>query len=583
MEKTLPGSITVLSKITGTDYKHVKEDVDAIEAKNRNDRYVTGIKSESKKTDTLTTIDESKAATQNSRRDGRETSPVENVVVEIGKTNDTSETDAERISRLRDRGSNNEPVVTTANDLKIQVQNVHQSLDDTTTGARTSRVSDSGNAKQTSNKDIQNASEKVTESSHTSPSSTPATQEKADENRYFADKTNQSKSTSIVKKDESDEQLIKPAERSTKSEIVTGARSVADNLPTREKSPYMKEYKDGDSQTSTQVASLKSQIESLTAELESQTKWEAFRLQEALSAQAMLEKRDASRSAAELERKLLQEKASAVAKVRQEAEKSYAKQLSNVKREMDEKFADRVQRTVQEKERQLRTTIKGELTTKAKEETDKRAEELGKIRGLLDALQKSYQNALEQRELAHKSSQLAATSFAMKEKVEEGDLSNAEIEKLLDTETGKAIRAALPLGAAPSNDELKTRFVAVGKEGRKAALLPEEKGGSVWAYVLAVIASKIKIGVDQLRLGKVPDEPKTNEERIRKAERLVAEGHLSEGIAILSSVNGFAGEIVADWLTEAKMRLAASQAAKLLQTDAVLTQIALSSSKVKSS
>eukprot|EP00172_Hildenbrandia_rubra_P003622 Plantae.Rhodophyta-Hildenbrandia_rubra.ctg6023.p2 GENE.Plantae.Rhodophyta-Hildenbrandia_rubra.ctg6023~~Plantae.Rhodophyta-Hildenbrandia_rubra.ctg6023.p2 ORF type:complete len:400 (-),score=92.34 Plantae.Rhodophyta-Hildenbrandia_rubra.ctg6023:3413-4612(-) len=370
-----------------------------------------------------------------------------------------------------------------------------------------------------------------------------------------------------------------PTPASRQASIPSSTQSSPSTLTSTDKSL---KQRSSDSVESSDITRLKAQIASLRSELESQTKWEVFRIQEAINAQSVMEKRNAGKAAAEAQKKFAQEKSSATEKARREAEQSFSEKLAKVKREADQRFQKRVDQAVGERENTLRLSVRSELASKAKSETDARVQELQKMRGVLSTLEKEFDAGIEQRKAARESSQIAAATFAMRDNVDEDAAFGKIVSELRKTKTGKAIVEALPSEAAPTPTELKAGFKVVGKEGRRAALLSEGVGGSVWAHMLATVASKIKIGIDNFGFSRLSDEPQSNEDRIRRAERLIEENNLSDGVKLLNEVDGFAKEIIADWLTDAKHRLAANQAAKILQTDAVLSQVVLSSANVKS-
>lgn len=137
---------------------------------------------------------------------------------------------------------------------------------------------------------------------------------------------------------------------------------------------------------------------------------------------------------------------------------------------------------------------------------------------------------------------------------------------------------SVPLSAVragvSSIDSLKEDFLHVSKRGLSVAMVPEGKTGTIWGHLLGAIFSRLKIPIDT-REDAATAAPTTNEERIRRAERLLDEGDLGGAIVSLESLNGLSADIIKDWLSAAKARVAADLAAEVLLADAIIAQVAL--------
>ncbi|CDF39991.1 unnamed protein product [Chondrus crispus] len=325
------------------------------------------------------------------------------------------------------------------------------------------------------------------------------------------------------------------------------------------------------------------EMNALRLELESQMKWEGVRLQEAVRAQMVADKTIAAREAAEFAKKHSEE----LTRVREDAITSADKMLREKSIELQAKAdAQRdsdVARLIKVKEEEIRETLTLEYADKERKNVVERKKALASAKAQVAALNDQFDSVVAQTERAKEAAKRTSIAFLLRESIlASRPLASQVTEAAGRTELGKLVAESVPTAAVmagvSSIDALKEDFRDASKRGLSVAMVPPGKTGTLWGHFLGALFSRLKIPID--RWDNTSNAPlSSNEERIRRAERLVSDGDLSNAILILDSLNGLSADIMKDWIGAAKARVAADLAAEVLLADAIITQVSLTQGK----
>lgn len=316
------------------------------------------------------------------------------------------------------------------------------------------------------------------------------------------------------------------------------------------------------------------EVEALQSELQSQAKWDAVRLQEAVRAQSVAEKKLAASELAMASKKHKAE----LAKVREEHAESARKLLEekalDLEAEMIQRRDTEVDRLLKEREDSLKLSLESEYLTREQVAAREQEQKLVMLKASVDALHEDLDKSHSHRQASRVAGSVAASAFALKDALQGNGPFERELEMASrNSELGTLVAASIPVGAGkkgvPTVEELKGSFSSVAKEGRKAALVPEGDVGTIWGHLLASIVSRVKCAVDS---GNRPFVPSTDEERILLAEKQISAGNLQRGIDSLGELSGLAADITSDWVQAANARIAADLGAQALLADAILSQ-----------
>jgi Mitochondrial inner membrane protein len=329
------------------------------------------------------------------------------------------------------------------------------------------------------------------------------------------------------------------------------------------------------------------EIAALRAELEGQAKWDAVRLQEAVRAQSLAEKKVAAAEAAALTKKHKLEMEKIQEKAMADAEKligTRTRELTaamNVQR--DREVADLLKQT----ERVLKKSLEAEFLERERKSAIERQREFASLKASVSALHASLDHSRELRKASKTASAVAASAFALKDAVSGHGPFDKELEAAAAaSDLGELVSSSVPASAGrtgvPTVEELRQSFETVSLEGRKAALVPANDIGNMWSHVLASLVSRIKVAVNTVgsQMPK-PEDPQTDEDRIRLAEKYLAVEDLSSAVQCLSNLGSLPGTIVSDWVALANARIAADLGAQVMFADAIITQLSLAAGGCK--
>lgn len=319
----------------------------------------------------------------------------------------------------------------------------------------------------------------------------------------------------------------------------------------------------------TQVDTTNVQIEALKSELASQTKWEAVRLQEAVRAQMLEDKKDHAKQLATIEQGHTVE----LDKMRESAHANLLVALEEQKSTMTKEFeavvTTRVDEMLKEKEEDLRREIKVEFTEGEMNLSTERQESLQSSQAKVGALSSRFGEVVEHGVRMKDAAKRISNAYVYNQVIIQGQ----KLTQLEDEGLAQLVTAEQSPNPVSSLEELRSDLKSVAKHGMAAAVVPSAKVGSVWAHALATVFSALKVPVDFRADGR--KEPKSDEERIRLAQWAVDEGDLQTAVKALEETSGLARDVVSDWLKQAKHRLIALQAADVLMADAIIAQVSL--------
>jgi Mitochondrial inner membrane protein len=320
-------------------------------------------------------------------------------------------------------------------------------------------------------------------------------------------------------------------------------------------------------------------VDALQAELKSQAKWDAVRLQEAVRAQSVAEKKTAAAELAEQAKKhkLELQKAKETAAV--DAQKMVDEKTRELEAEMIRRRDAEVARLMKEREDVIKATLEAAYLERERSAAAEREMELMNLKASVDALNDDLDRSYEDRKASQAASMRNAAAFSLRDALQGTGSVDAELAKVCQlSELGKLVASSIPAEVKqrglPTANELKSSFDAVSREGRKAALVPEADVGTIWGHMLASVVSRLKVAVDA---GNTPYVPFTNEERIRLAEKHVAVGDLEMAVDVLEEVRGLAADVISDWVDAAKARIAADVGTQALLAESLVTQQAYAS------
>jgi Mitochondrial inner membrane protein len=324
------------------------------------------------------------------------------------------------------------------------------------------------------------------------------------------------------------------------------------------------------------------EIAALKAELESLAKWDAVRLQEAVRAQSVAEKKVASSEAARMAKQHKAELDACQEKAALDAKRMIETKSAQLEAEMIRRRDEEIVKLIEVREKDLREELELRFLDREREKVEERQREMISLKASVAALHEDLDQSREYRKAAQHTSLVSATTFSLCDIVHERIPLTRYLEAVSQShDLGKLVAASIPEEQArkgvPTVDDLKSSFQSVSREGLKAALVPKDSVGSIWGHMLATVVSHLKVAVDVGSYLGSSKEPKTDEERVRLAEDLVTKGKLSEAVEVLESLGPLPAEIAHDWLALAKARIAADLGARALLADAIVTQCSLSS------
>lgn len=326
------------------------------------------------------------------------------------------------------------------------------------------------------------------------------------------------------------------------------------------------------------------EADALRSELESQAKWDAVRIQEAVRAQNIEDKKIAAKDASLAEKKHREE----LEKTRESAITEAKRMLAVRTREVEEATALRRDKELADmlskKEAELRDSIELQFLDREREMAAEREKSLIEAKAAVTTLRDQFGLLLENSMAAQSAAKTTSSAFSLGEAIDTNQPFSKQLSNIAGrTDLGALIASSIPEAVSqsgvPTFDELKESFASVSTHGRNAALVPDDSMGSMWGHFLASIASKLKIRVAD-PVGRGPPSswpaPETDEERLGRAETLLENGDLAGATAVLESLSSkLSADVVSDWLTAAKARVAADQAAQVLLADAIISQVSL--------
>jgi hypothetical protein len=127
----------------------------------------------------------------------------------------------------------------------------------------------------------------------------------------------------------------------------------------------------------------------------------------------------------------------------------------------------------------------------------------------------------------------------------------------------------------PTLSELQTRFDTVYKKSRQAALVPAGRVG-LGGQLMGIAFSTLKYAPD-------PDTPAPEDSKdsteylLARARRHVQLGELERAVEQLEKLEGQAAFTVKDWTREAKDRVAAEKAARVIKMECAILNESISS------
>ncbi|GJQ11877.1 hypothetical protein GpartN1_g3668.t1 [Galdieria partita] len=351
------------------------------------------------------------------------------------------------------------------------------------------------------------------------------------------------------------------------------------------------------------VDELRQLIQQAIGQLEEQNRWEAFRLQEAVRAQALQDQQDFEKTKAEIEQYYSQKFVEEWKLIQQEMERRLEEQLKNgyesiesqLREEMEAKLAQRSAELEEEYEQRRKSLVEemdARLRGILEQERKNRLRMLENLQVQVRALRNQFIENSNFQQLSSYAHRVSCIAYGLEGLLEASQPFSSELEKMkmimkdmsMKEPTKRAdevsyiemlscLISSIPNEAAekgiPSEVELIHRFRGILKHLRYAALIPEEKVSSIWSHMVAYVISWLKIPERGLAQGT------DAESKISRAEYFVTKHNLLQAVRELEGLNGLCAELVSDWLSLARWRVAVQQAVQVSRAFVVLEEEAL--------
>eukprot|EP00871_Galdieria_phlegrea_P000130 jgi/Galph1/1117/GphlegSOOS_G5842.1 len=348
---------------------------------------------------------------------------------------------------------------------------------------------------------------------------------------------------------------------------------------------------------------LKEQVRNILSELEDRNRWEAFRIQEAVNAQALQDQKEFMNKKSELENYYSRMLAEQLRQIREEMEQRLEEQLKTgydtiteqVKAQTEEELQVRSVRLEEEynqHKKALEEEMEANLKNLLEEERKSRLRMLENLQVQVRALKTQFSENSNFQKLCAYAHRISSLAYALDGLVSRNEPFQAQLvemkafvdrmsesepnrtDSVSDVQMMKQVISTISNEAAqkgvPSEVELIGRFQQVLKHLRYVALIPDEKASSMWSHLVAYVISMLKIPEKGLVSGDSP------ESRIARAEYFVEKHDILHAVRELEGLNGLCGELVADWLQLARWRVTLQQAVKASRAVVVLEEEALS-------
>ncbi len=322
------------------------------------------------------------------------------------------------------------------------------------------------------------------------------------------------------------------------------------------------------------------EVEALRKDLESQTTWDALRIQKAVYAQLLEDKKVAAKEAADMARKHV----ATIQKVKDEAIRHHEFSLAKRTAEIEAAAAARRDQEVAEllavKERALRKGMEQELQAREAEASAERERALDESRAEVLAMSTRFDELVEFNRASRNAAATAAAAFALCDAVKTDKPFAEQLQSVAErSELANAVEKTIPESAAkngvPTTAQLQHSFDRVSSRGLDASLVPEEAAGTLWAHVLGAVMARLKFSRYEMVMAE-DEVPCNDEERIRCARKFVRCGEMEKAVEVLESIEKpLPREIMSDWLYDARCRCTVDRAAQALFADASIKQIAL--------
>lgn len=326
------------------------------------------------------------------------------------------------------------------------------------------------------------------------------------------------------------------------------------------------------------------EVEKLKKELESVAKWEAVRLQEAVRAQLVEDKKEAAKAAALMARGHAEEMERVRLEARREMERVLGERTVEIQKRAARERDEDVRRLLKVKEVELRERMAVEYAEKERADAVERKRDLIETKAQVGALVDRFDAVVRQTEKAKEAAKRTSSAFLLRETVDQCLPLGKELQAASSkSELGQLVVDSIPTAVvregASSIDRLKIDFGYASRRGLSVAMVPEGKKGTIWGHFLGAVFSRLKVPVEGW--GDEGEVPKNNEERIRRAGRMVDEGDVGGAIVTLESLNGLSKDVMSDWVGAAKGKVAADLAAEVLLAEAIIAQVALTGEEGK--
>lgn len=325
------------------------------------------------------------------------------------------------------------------------------------------------------------------------------------------------------------------------------------------------------------------EVMKLRDDLENQAHWDAVRLQKAVYAQALEDKKTAAIDGATQARRHMD----ALTKMKNEALEHYKAALEvrtrEIATEMESRRESEVAALLAERERALRTELDVKYLERELAAAAEREEKLREARASVDTMTDRFDELVAFNAASRRAAASAAAAFALAERA----ATDKPFADVLDgvagrSELASAVAATVPREAAEYGvdtvEQLRNSFKKVGRRALDASMVPEESPDTLWAHLLAVVMARLKISRFELPAAYADNkEPDRDEDRVRYAQTLVNGGDLDKAVTVLEQVEKkLPKQILKDWVDAARSRCIVNNATKVLFADASIAQIALS-------
>lgn len=310
---------------------------------------------------------------------------------------------------------------------------------------------------------------------------------------------------------------------------------------------------------------LRERLIKLTNELRDRGKWEAIRMNEALSRQDdvwTLKMVEAMKEQAHTFQDRIDE-------IRREETDRANLEITRIRDRLEREFTDRMEAMVAERVSSLVEEESQRLQKAFQENEELRAKAVEELHAKAAAMARVAEKRAEYERVSHRVHKMSLALLSLSAALNSSGRATEEVEALrVAAEGDPLIEAALDSlpksvfrSGAPTAHAVQQRFLTVYKAGRRAALVPKDSG--LLGHYLGAISSLLLVTPESSSEAvEQADDPTSG---LTRASAALNAGDLALAVKEVESLDGYAADTCRDWLAAAKERLRVLQTLQVLE------------------